>query len=339
MVWIKLLICVVVVLYAGMKLARYADAIAEKTGLGRLWIGLILVASITSMPELVTGISSAALVGVPDLTLGTILGSCFFNLSILALLDILYRKTPLLSKASKGHILSAGFCILLLAIVAVSVMAGEDFAGWSIGWLGVPCILLVVFYLIGARQVYLMEKKKEIIPLQVEPQVYEDTTMKMVVIKFSLAAAAVIGAGIWLSFIGDELSTTYGWSASFVGSLFLAVTTSLPELVVTITAVRIGAIDMAVADILGANMLDVMGITWTDIFYTEGPILFQAREVVSQTHVYTALIAIAMTVTVILGLVFRREKKTFRVASWYAPILLGLYVFGSFLLFHSGIST
>ena len=92
MVWLKFILCVVIILFSGTKLARYGDAIAEKTGLGRIWVGLVLLALITSMPELVTGVSSVALVGLPDLGLGTLLGSCIFNLSIIALLDIMCRS-------------------------------------------------------------------------------------------------------------------------------------------------------------------------------------------------------------------------------------------------------
>ena len=85
MIWFKFALCLVIILFAGIKLARYGDAIAEKTGLGRVWIGLVLLAAITSMPELVTGVSSVALVKPPepDLAMGTLLGSCSLNLAIL----------------------------------------------------------------------------------------------------------------------------------------------------------------------------------------------------------------------------------------------------------------
>ncbi len=83
-------------------MARYGDAIAAKTGLGRIWIGLVLLAFITSMPELVTGVSTAALFESPDLALGTLIGTCCFNLSILALLDIFHIHTPVLTEPSRG---------------------------------------------------------------------------------------------------------------------------------------------------------------------------------------------------------------------------------------------
>ncbi|MFC2070649.1 sodium:calcium antiporter [Chloroflexota bacterium] len=337
MVWLKFLVCVVIILFAGMKLARYCDCIAEKTGLGRMWIGLVLVAAVTSMPELVTGVSSAVFVKLPDLTLGTILGSCFFNLSILALLDIMHRRTPILSKASRSHILSGWLGILLLAIVGVSIFAGERFSGLALGWVGIPNILIFIVYLVGTRQIFITEKK-QMVASEDEPSLYGEVSLRVIYVKFFLAAVAVIGAGIWLSFIGDEISITYNWNASFVGSLFLAITTSLPELVVTITAVRMGAIDMAVADILGANMLDIMGLTLADIFYTGGPILFQPRSLVSDVHIVTALIAAVMTIVVILGIRFPRQRKSFIIVSWYGPLLIGLYIFGAYTLFTSGIA-
>src|SRR3989337_268144 len=97
------------------------DIIAEKTGLGRTWIGVVLMASVTSLPELATGISSVTYAGVPDIAVGDVLGSCVFNMLILAILDAVYGPMPISAKAHQGHILSAGFGILLLSVVALSI--------------------------------------------------------------------------------------------------------------------------------------------------------------------------------------------------------------------------
>ena len=336
MVWLKFLLCFVIILFAGTKLARYGDAIAEKTGLGRIWIGLVLLATITTMPELVTGVSSAALVGLPDLALGTLFGSCIFNLVILALLDVLCRSAPILNKASLRQMASAGWGILLIAIAAGSILAGERLSGLALGWVGVPSIIIIVVYLVGVRQLFRFERKHPLPPQDAPPQ-YEGVSLRRLYFKFTLAAIAVIGAGIWLAVVGNEIAETTGWGASFVGSLFLAVTTSMPELVVAIAAFRLGAIDMAVADILGANMLDMVVITWADLFYTRGPILFQPRALVSDAHLTTAMVAIVMSLSVIAGLRFRQKKKTFFIISWYGLALVGLYIFGAYALFTSGI--
>ena len=329
MVWLELLLCVAIILFAGTKLARYGDAIAEKTGLGRIWIGLVLLATITTMPELVTGVSSAALVGLPDLALGTLLGSCMFNLTILALLDVLYRPAPILSRASLRHIAPASMGILLIAIAAGSIFAWERFTGLPLGWVGIASIIIIIVYLIGTRQMFRWEQKHQLASLEAAPLKYEEVPTKTVYLKFAVAAIAIIAAGIWLSFVGDEIAETTGWGASFVGSLFLAITTSMPELTVTIAALRLGAIDMAVADILGANMLDMVVITWTDLFYTQAPIL----SVVSGAHLTTATVVVAMSLLVILGLRFRQKSKTFIVISWYGPALIGLYLLGAYALF------
>ena len=117
MVWVQFVVCLAIILFAGTRLARYGDAIAEKTGLGRIWIGLVLLSLVTTMPELVTSVSSAALVGIADLALGTVLGSCIFNLAIIAVLDIFLRSSPVLNQASRRHIIPAGIGILLIGIV------------------------------------------------------------------------------------------------------------------------------------------------------------------------------------------------------------------------------
>ena len=333
LVWLKFLLCLVIILVAGTKLARYGDVIAEKTGLGRIWIGLVLLAAITSAPEVVTGVSSVALVGLPDLALGTLFGSYMFNLAILAILDILYHPTPILSKVSLRHIALAGLGMLLLAIAAGSILDGGKFSGLALGWLGISSIIILILYLAGVWMVFRFERGHRLPPLQADPQQYKESRIQTVWFKFALAAAAVVGAGIWLAFVGDEIAETYSWGTSFVGSLFLAIATSMPELVVTIAALRLGAIDMAVADILGANMLDIAHIFAVDLFYTRGPVLGS----VSTAHLTTAAVVMVMSLLVIAGLRFRQKRKTFFVISWYGLALIGLYIFGAYALFASGI--
>ena len=333
MVWLKFVACLVIILFAGTRLARYGDAIAKKTGLGGIWVGLLFLAFITSAPELATGVSSVALVGLPDLGLGTLLGSCLFNLSILAILDILYRPAPILSRASPRHMALAGLGILLIAFAAGGILFGEKLSGVALGWVGIPSLIIVILYLVAIRLMFHFERNHPLPQPETASPQYAEIPLRTVYLRFTLAALAVIGAGIWLSFIGDEIAMTTGWGTTFVGSLFLAIGTSLPELVVTVAALRLGAIDMAVADILGANMLDIAHIFAVDLFYTKGPVLSDVEGV----HFITAVVVVVMSLLVIIGLRFRQKRKTFIVVSWYAPALVGLYVFGAYRLFTSGI--
>jgi len=329
LIWFKFLLCLVIILFAGTKLARYGDVIARKTGLGGIWIGLVLLAAITSAPELVTGVSSAVLVGLPDLAMGTLFGSCMFNLTILALLDILHRRTPVLSEVRLRHIASAGTGILLIAVAAGSIFAGERLSGLALGWVGIPSIIILILYLAGIWGLFRFERSHQSPPLQATPSQYEEVPIRTVWFKFALASALVIGAGIWLSFIGGEIAETYGWSSSFVGSLFLAISSSMPELVVSIAALRLGALDMAVADILGSNMFNIAIIFPVDLLYARAPIL----SLVSTAHLTTAVAMVVMGLLVIIGLRFRQKRKTFIVISWYGLALIGLYIIGAYALF------
>jgi cation:H+ antiporter len=331
LVWLQYLACLAIILLAGTRLARYGDAIAEKTGLGGLWIGLILLAAITSVPELVTSISSVALVGLPDLAVGTLMGSCLFNLTLIALLDFLYRKGPILSQVRLRHIASAAAGIALIAVAGGAILWGESLAVVKLAWIGVPSIVILILYLVAVRRLFLYEHRHPAPTENSKPR-YADIPLKTVYFRFTLAALAVIGAGIWVSFVGDDIAGATGWGASFVGSLFLAISTSMPELVVTVAALRLGATDMAVADILGSNMFNVTIIFAADLFYTKGSILSS----VSNAHLITVAMTITASLLVIFGLRFRRQRKLLRFSSWYSPILIVLYVLGAYFLFRAG---
>lgn len=333
MVWVKFILCAVIIIFAGTRLAKYADAIAEKTGLGRLWIGLLVLAFITAMPEMVTALSSAALVEVPDLAVGALLGSCPFNLAIIAVLDISHKAGPILSKVSSTHLISAGMGALLIALVGGGILVGGRFPEVAVGWVSIPSVIVPLLYLVGAKQIFRAEQNEESKTRVAEPRQYDRISSRAVYLGFALSAAAVIGAGIWLSFIGDEISRTTGWGAGFVGSLLIAITTSMPELVVTISALRLGSPDMAIGDILGANMLDIMAITWADLAYTKGPIL----SAVSNSHLITTVLTITMSLLVIVAIRFRQQRKTFGVISWYGVVFIMLYLVGAYALFTSGL--
>src|SRR3990167_6761592 len=122
LIWIQFVLCVILIGAAGVRLIRYGDAIAALTGLSRSWVGLILVATVTSLPELVTGLSAVTIATSPDIAVGDALGSCVFNLAILALADIFYRKQAVYAVASQGHLLAAGFSVILLAAAALVLL-------------------------------------------------------------------------------------------------------------------------------------------------------------------------------------------------------------------------
>jgi len=338
LVWFKFVICVIIILFSGTKTARYADIIAEKTGMGRIWIGLLLLGCVTSLPELITGLSSVTMVGdsgIPDLGLGTLLGSCTFNLLVLAVLDVMHRNGPLLSQASTRQIVSARDAILLFTIAVLSIKFGGQISGLAIGWVGIPSITILGLYLLSVWRTFNNERKRNEPSLVSHLEADEEVEIvKGLWLKFLLASLTIVATGVWLSFVGNEIAETTSLGMSFVGSLLLAVSTSMPELVVAISALRLGAIDLAVADVLGANMLDVTYIFLLDLFYLEGPLLSS----VSDTHIITTLLAITMSILVISGLYHRQKKKVFNLISWHGFLLFGFYMIGAYALFTSGMT-
>jgi len=223
----------------------------------------------------------------------------------------------------------AGLGILLIAFASGGILAGEKLPWLALGWVGIPSLVILILYLVGVRQMFHLERYHPLPQIETAPSQYASLPLRTVYLRFILAAIAVIGAGIWLSFVGDEIARTTGWGTTFVGSLFLAIGTSLPELVVAVAALRLGAVDMAVADILGANMLDITHIFAVDLFYSQGPVLSS----VSSAHLITAAVVAVMSLLVIIGLRFRQKRKTFIVISWYVPALIGLYILGAYALF------
>ena len=135
--WVQFLVCLAVIGAAGVKLSQYGDAFADKTGLGGTWIGLIMLATVTSLPELITGASSVTIADTPDIAVGDVLGSCVFNLLIIVVLDLIYRKESVYTRANQGHILSAGFGVLMIGFAGFSILLSGIGIAPAVGHVGI----------------------------------------------------------------------------------------------------------------------------------------------------------------------------------------------------------
>lgn len=325
-VWFEFTLCLVLIGMAGVKLTRYGDAIADKTGLGRTWVGVLLLASVTSLPELATGISSVTVAGVPDIAAGDILGSCVYNLMILAGLDIVNRRESVYREATQGHILTSGFGIVMLGAVGLSIILSGGDRPSALGHVGYYSLALIALYIVAMRTVFRYEMKNVAEFTEEEPDLYPQISLRQAVLRYVVAAAVVVVAGVWLPFVGAELAQQMGWNESFVGTLFIAVVTSLPELVVTLAAVRLGALDMAVGNVLGSNLFNVVIIAVDDLFYTKGPLLSH----VDPSHVASAFTAIMMTGIAIIGFLYR-PHRIHHIVSWVSLTMFALFLFNTYI--------
>jgi len=325
LVWIKFIACLLVIFFSGRRVAKYGDIIADKTGLGGVWIGVILISLVTSLPELFTGISAVTLVDSPDLTVGDLLGANTFNLFNLAVIDTLRQNGSLFTSISRTHALTGWFSLLLVSVVAISIFVSIRIHPMSLGWVGWYTPLIILLYLLAIRRIFIREKQQ---PSPPESEVFarEEYSGK-VYLHFGVSAAFIIGAGIWLPIIGEEIAVIYGWKQSFVGSLFLAFTTSLPEMTVSYTAARIGASDMAVANIIGSNLFNMTIVPVVDLFYVTGPLLAS----VSLNQIITAATLMVMTLLFIAA-VHIRPGRFYRI-SWWNGTLIILFLVNAYFSF------
>ncbi len=331
--WVQFAACAVAIGYAGAKLTRLADAIGEKTGLSRSWIGLLLLAAVTSLPELATGLSAVTVAQAPDNAIGDVLGSTVFNLALLVLLDLLHQPDSIYTRASHEHILSAAFGVVLLSVAGASLLLERSPMLPVIGHVGSYTPLLLVLYVVAMRSVFVHGRRQSVPEVEMATPRYDKLSLRVAIVRFGLFAVVVMVAGVWLPFVGVRIADDMGWSRTFVGTLLIAGATSLPEVVVTVAALRLGALDMAIASLLGSNMFDVLIIALDDLFYRQGPILAS----VSPVHAVTAFSAVMMSGAVIIGLVYRPQRPWLRAPGVVSLALLAVYLINVYFLYsHAG---
>jgi cation:H+ antiporter len=324
--WLAFLLCVLLIGVAGMKLSSYGDVIAEKTGLGRTWVGLIMLATVTSLPELITGITSVTVAHTPDIAAGDVFGSCVFNLLIIVAIDFLQRGDSIYFRASQGHILSGAFGIMLIGFAGFNVVLSGNGTTWSIGHIGFYTPVALVIYAMAIRMLFIYERRQISAFAAEVAERYPGLGLRRAAVGYAIAAAVVIGAGVALPFVAKSLATQMGWTESFVGTLLVALATSLPEAVVTLSALRLGALDMAIGNLFGSNLFNIMVLAVDDLLYLQGPLLSH----VSAVHAASALSAVMMTGVAIAGLLYRPRTRLFKTVGWTSLALFVIYVLNSY---------
>ncbi|MGX2031341.1 sodium:calcium antiporter [Methylocaldum gracile] len=327
-IWAEFAACFLLIAYAGTKLSLYGDVIADKTGLSGNWVGLVMLATATSLPELITGLSSVTLASAPNIAVGNVLGACVLNLMILVVVDFLHRKESIYRRASQGHILSAGFGVVMIGLVGFNVLLGQR-NGWAIGHVGVYMPVIVLMYLIAVRSIFHYEKQQVIEFAEEVTDRYAGISLRRAIVSYGGAVVVVVAAGVWMPFIATKLATAMGWHTSFVGTLLVPIVTSMPELTVTLGALRLGALDMAIANLLGSNLFNILIIAIDDLFYRPGPLLSN----VSAIHGASAMSAVIMTGLAIVGILYRPATRVFKTVGWISLGLFAIYLLNSTVLY------
>jgi cation:H+ antiporter len=282
---------------------KSSDAIGDLLKLGRLFAGSILLAGATSLPELLVDLS-AVKKGMPDLAVGDLMGSSLMNLLILAVADLLHRNpNKMFSRASAHHALSASISINMTVLACIAIFLGPQLTGFSFGEIGVGPVAIGLVYILGLRLVYRDQS------LQVPPsQTVKSSDRRSKLAKaFSIYAASALMIFIAAPFLAEsagQIADMTGLGKTFIGSTLVALCTSLPEIVSTAVAVRMGAFDLAVGNIFGSNSFNMILLIPLDLIQ-EGNLL----GIVSRTHVLTGLAVILATSVVVMGQLYQSESR------------------------------
>lgn len=323
-------VAAVVVWIAGTKVAQWADTFARVTGIGHATVGLLLLAGITSLPEVAVSLSSA-FTDSPALAVNNLLGSIAMQITLLAVADAVFGRAALTVIAgSTVTLLQVAMNVLLLAAFAIAVSVGDrGFAGAGLWSWGLGILYGAAIWSIANsqdRQLWVarktdMQKERERRheqekrarrergeappPAAPEP---EDPPLHRLAWKLGLGALAILVAGYLLSRTGDAIARQTGLGQSFVGAVLVAVSTSLPELSSVIAAARMRRLEMAISDIFGTNLFNIGLVLMVDLAWRGGPVLNE----VGQFSLVAALLGSVLAAIYLIGLIERRDRTVAR---------------------------
>ena len=336
MIWIIFLLAALAVLISGQRLTRAADQLAEVTGMSRGFIGVILLGFVTSLPELVSTISATLFCNAPNLGLGNIFGSNAANLAILAFLDLVIVRKPQDQRHSlnQENQLTA---YLSLIIISLALMGLASCGNWHIFHIDFFSLIIAVAYIVGLQKLHNFQSTNNVINLPANdletPDNSSSTSLSNLPVELKrnllINAGIIVAASMTLAASAEHIATITGWGTTFVGNSLLAVATSLPEIVVTFSAVSIGSFAMAAGNIFGSNIFNIAILAVADLLFFRSSIFAAA----SQSQSLIAAIGLLMSGLYLFAGSYASEKRV--AGRWPIDSLLvvSVYLFSLYALF------
>ncbi len=332
MIWLQFMASALIIVAAATQLAKYGDVIALRTRLGGMFVGTLLLAGATSLPELLTSINAVDQ-GAPNLTVGNIFGSNMFNMFLLALLDIVYWRARFLRRLGISFAINSGLAVAITGLAMFFIVAQINA---QVGWVGVDSLFLIAGYVAVTRLLFSGPAAENDEPADSEPLAENVPSLRRALIGFGLATLVLVAITPTMVRSSIRIAEETGLSTGFVGITLVAIITSLPEVVTSIAAARLGAYEMAAGNLFGSNTFNIFTLGITDFFYTDGRFL----EAVSSEMVLAGIIALLLTHTALLGNLFRnvvpRESRWLVVEIDSLLISLG-YIVGMILIYDRGL--
>jgi cation:H+ antiporter len=323
MVWLKFAVSAAMIVITATQLAKYGDIIAIRTRLGGMFIGVLLMAGATSLPEVLTSYNAIRL-NTPNLAAGDLLGSNNMNMVLLAIIDMVTLNQRILRKAALKHALTGSLAVFMIGLVLFFMIADIDI---KIGWVGIDGLMIIAFYIISVR---LIQSNADHGAHTESYDEIEDgiPSLRTGITGFFISAGILVAISPFMVQSANEIAVVTGLGSTFIGTTLVALTTSLPEAVTTLAAIKIGANDMAIGNLFGSNMFNMFVIGLNDAFFTQGRFL----TTIDPSLLLVGAIGILMTGMGLIGNLAKLEKRI-----WFIEIdalALILLFFGSLWLLY-----
>ncbi len=320
------LLAAVLIAFFGIRMTSTARDLAAATGMGEALMGAVFIGATTSLSGIIAS-STAAWHGEAGLAVSNSLGGIAAQTMFLVIGDLVYRKANLeFAAASVENMMMSVQLMLLLCILLVAF----TLPGISFFAVHPASFLLLAAYLFTLRLLVDTHEKPMWLPRMVSGTVREQShghparqgrSKSALFVDFAVCAAAVAFSGWMIASAGMVVAERTGFSDGIVGGIFIAVITSLPELVIAITAIRMGALTLAVGDIVGGNAFDTLFIAVSDVFYRQGPI-YAGIDPAEKVWLGSAML---MNAVLLMGLMYR-QRKGFANIGMESVVILLVYV-------------
>jgi cation:H+ antiporter len=326
--------------------AGLVDEFDQRTNLSGALIGGILLAAITSIPEFITSIVATTVYNQPGLAFGNIFGSNFFNLVILAILDLFFLRKHLLNKIQEltklMNLVNATYFVVLLPFVIniflntevfgpqldnqfFFIVTNATFFGFSL-----MSITILVLYYLSARSLHHDSPQSETDdPLP--PGRFSNLSKRSLGLLFATTSAVLIAGAYFLTGTTNDIAIQTGLNASFVGALFLGLATSLPELASVYVLVKLHNYNAAAGGIIGSIMFNFTIIAVVDAFVSENVISLITNDPLVSSNALTLLI-LGLINGLILVLAMQRKVRKAPSLAYAVPSVLIITNYVAYLI-------
>lgn len=322
LVFVIFIIAAIATYFVATRLSMYGDGVSEKTKTSSAFMGIIIGAAI-SLPELTASVTAIS-IDSPDLAIGNLLGSNLFNLLALAVLDIVYRRHQIMGKTDNGSKLY----IYLVIMMTLIVIAGLSLTlPTHIFHIGYNSIALVMIYLVGVK--WINKKTVEKVKRRSKKnEKYNEYSYKQIITRFIAAAVLIMVVGSVLTITADKIAEITGLGSSFIGSFVVGASTSLPDAVSVITALKLRNYSMGVSSLLGSNAFNIMLLSFTDAIYLKDNIFVHA----SPSNIVTSISSIIVCLVILYSITRKKKRSTLL---YIIPpfVIVGIYFAVTFVVY------